>query len=209
MRKRPIGIRTALGFRAHSGWAALVVLAGSPRAPVVIDRRRIELADSQIPGSKQPYHAAEGLHPKRAEKLLARCIHTTRLLACRAVRAVVRDLRKKGHRVVGSGLLLASGRPTATLTLATVLASHALIHTAEGELFRNVLIQASERAHLPVTRVRERELFACAAAKLRLPADKLQRCLSDLGRSLGPPWTQDQKCAALVAWLVLAAFPRR
>src|SRR5712692_8847232 len=60
--------RAALGLRAHSGWAALVVVAGSlrstavlsvpsvPSAPCVINRRRIELAAPGIP--KQPYHAA-------------------------------------------------------------------------------------------------------------------------------------------------------
>ena len=51
----------ALGFRAHSGWAALVVVAGDPRAPEVVLRERIEMADPELPGSKQPYHAAEEL----------------------------------------------------------------------------------------------------------------------------------------------------
>ena len=38
----------ALGLRAHSGWAALVAVAGTRGAPAVIDRRRIELADPTI-----------------------------------------------------------------------------------------------------------------------------------------------------------------
>ncbi len=63
----------ALGFRAHSGWAALVVVAGPPRSPAVIDRRRIELVDPGIPGSKQPYHAAQKLDLKKAEEVVRRC----------------------------------------------------------------------------------------------------------------------------------------
>jgi hypothetical protein len=29
--------------------------------------------------------------------------------------------------------------------------------------------------------------------------------VAELGRACGPPWAQDQKSAALVAWLALAA----
>jgi hypothetical protein len=38
----------ALGFRVHSGWTAMVAVAGSPASPVVLDRRRIETADTAI-----------------------------------------------------------------------------------------------------------------------------------------------------------------
>lgn len=46
----------ALGFRAHSGWAAMVALAGALNAPLVVDRRRLELADPHRTGPMQPYH---------------------------------------------------------------------------------------------------------------------------------------------------------
>lgn len=193
----------ALGLRAHSGWVALVALGGRPGSPVVIDRRRIELADTEIPGSKQPYHAAEGLGFEEAEETVERCAGTAKRLARGAFRVVIADLRKRGHEVVGCGLLLASGRPLPAL--ASILASHALIHTADGELFRDALTHAAEQHDLPVTRVREKELFARAAADLRIPTDALQRGVNELGRSIGPPWTQDQKLAALVGWVALAA----
>ncbi len=35
--------RATLGFRVHSGWAAAVALCGPLDAPVVVDRRRIQL----------------------------------------------------------------------------------------------------------------------------------------------------------------------
>ena len=207
------GLRTsalthaALGFRAHSGWAALVVVAAPSRSPAVIDRRRIELVDPGIPGSKQPYHAAQKLDLKEAEQLVRRCTETARLLARRAFRAVIDDLRGKGHDVVGCGILLGSGRPATTL--AATLASHPLIHTAEGDLFRDALTHASERCDLRVTGVPERELYARGTAQLRLPVDKLRSRVTELGRPIGPPWTQDEKHAALVAWLVLAAASQR
>lgn len=108
--------------------------------------------------------------------------------------------------MVGCSLLLASGRPLTTL--AETLASHARIHTADGEHFRDALARAAERCKLPVTRVRERELLARGAAQLRFAEGELQRRVAEMGRAVGPPWRQDEKLAALAAWTVLGASRR-
>lgn len=193
----------ALGFRAHSGWTIMVAVAGSLRKPVVLERRRIVTADAAIPGSKQPYHAAERLDVQKAETLIRLSRDSSTLLATGAVSAVVARLAQKGHRVIGTGILFASGRPLPDL--ATTLQSHALLHTAEGEFFREVLLRASEHCSLPVTRVKEREVWARGAALFRLDAADLQQQITELGRSLGPPWRQDEKLASLAAWIALAA----
>jgi hypothetical protein len=191
----------ALGFRAHSGWAALVALAGPADSPAVCDRRRIELLNPGIPA--QPYHAAAELDIQEAEHLVQRSVEEVRLRALRAVREAIADMRKQGRSVVGCGILLGSGRPPTTL--AATLASHALIHTAEGELFRQALAHASKQCGLPVTGVKERELFAAVTAGLGVSADQVQQRIAEWGRALGPPWRQDQKYAALAGWLALAA----
>lgn len=204
-RAMPNATHAALGFRAHSGWAVVVAVAGTPDSPAVIDRQRIELIAPGIP--KQPYHAAEKLDLKAAEKLVGRCAQTAERLARRAVRAVVDDLRRKRHEVVGCGILLASGRPRTTL--AATLASHALIHTAEGELFRDALARASEHWGLAVTAIRERELYERGATEFQVAADELRLRVAEMGRAVGPPWTQDEKQAALVGWLALVAASQR
>jgi hypothetical protein len=195
--------RAALGFRAHSGWAAAVALSGPASAPQVVDRRRLEIADAGDPDAKQPYHAAEALDRADAERLVRRCTQTSQRLARAAVGAMLTELRAAGHGVVGCGLLQGSGR--ALPDLAGILASHALIHTAEGQMFRDVLAEAGRHHDLPVIAVRERELMARCTADLGLPADKLMRRLAEMGRAIGPPWRQDEKLATLVAWLALAA----
>jgi hypothetical protein len=57
----------------------------------------------------------------------------------------------------------------------------------------------------PVTGVPERDLEDRAAATLGLPVPELRRRVAELGRAGGPPWAQDQRSAALVAWLALTA----
>jgi hypothetical protein len=194
----------AIGCRAHSGWAALVIVAGPVSSPKILDRRRIVIADPTIPGSKQPYHTAEKLPFTQAEQLVARCTERSRALARQEMNAAVEHARSSGHKVAGCGMVLASGRPLPNL--AATLASHALIHTAEGELFRNVIADASRELKVPVTGVSQRELLARASAALGKSDVGLQSYLQKMGRELGPPWTQDEKYATLAAWLALAAI---
>ena len=190
----------ALGFRAHSGWAALVAVAGPVAEPVAVARRRVELS-RRTP--RQPFHAAEGRPFAAAEDLVRLSTGEAAELAERAVREAVAELRAMGHEPVASGLLLAQGRPLPGLR--DILASHALIHAAEGELFRDVLRQASRRCGLRLVEVRERELEERAAQSLGRSAVDQQRRLTEWGKALGSPWTQDEKRAALVAWLALTA----
>jgi hypothetical protein len=180
-----------------------VIVAGAVTSPEILQRRRIVLADSTIPGSKQPYHAAEKLPFPQAEQLLRCCTQRSQALARQELSAAVEHARSGGYQVTGCGVLLASGRPLPDL--AATLASHALIHTAEGELFRSVLANASREMRVPVTGVKERELLAQASAVLGKSDIELQKYLQQRGRELGPPWTQDEKYATLAAWLALAA----
>jgi hypothetical protein len=184
-------MRTALGFRAHSGWAAVVAVAGTPDAPRVLDRRRIVIADPDLPGSKQPYHAAAELPLAQAEALVKNAIESSHRLAVDAISATVESLRRKGHEVAACGILLGSGK--ALPSLEGILASHALIHTAEGEMFRDVLVHAARECNLTVSTLREKTLSA----------DALQS-IASLGKLIGPPWTQDQKYATLAALSALA-----
>jgi len=183
-------MRAAIGLRAHSGWAALVAVAGTIDAVRVLERRRIIIADPEMPGSKQPYHAAAELPFPQADALVRRAIDSSRALALETLSATVQALRSRGHEVAACGVLLGSGK--ALPPLVTVLASHALIHTAEGEMFRDVLLWAAKECRVPVTGVREKSLD---------PAS-LQR-IASLGKLIGPPWTQDQKYATVAALTAL------
>jgi hypothetical protein len=203
--------RAALGVRMHSGWGALVAVCGVADSLVVIDRRRIVVTDPSIPGAKQPYHYASSLGLE-SEKYINNCAEVSGRLALAAVDGMVRELEGRDYRIVGSALLLASGRTLPPLS--SILVSHPLIHTAEGEFFREAVRKACERLEIPVTAIRERELDGRAKKAFGNAASRMQRRISSLGSSIGPPWTKDHKNAALAACLILAgdkryASPRR
>jgi hypothetical protein len=123
-------------------------------------------------------------------------------LACQAIRAVQIGLERQGYELKRCGLVLAGAKPLPDLP--QILASHALIHTADGELFREALLHASRRCDLETFTARENDLFENASGTLQLQHDELVHRLTHLGTGFGPPWTQDEKLATLVAWLSLA-----
>jgi hypothetical protein len=194
--------RAAIGIRAHSGWGALVAVANNGGMVEVLERRRVAVTTPGTPGANQPYHFAKKLELAEAEKFLGNSFAASKRLALAAVRDVVDELRGRQYRVVGSAVLLASGR--ALPPLAKILASHAVIHAAEGEFFREVFSKACADLDLSVTGVRERDLDERVQTAFGKAATRMRRQISTLGRSLGPPWTADQKTAALAALIVLA-----
>lgn len=194
--------RAVIGVRMHSGWGALVALSNDTGTVEVIERRRVTVAIPETPGGKQPYHFAENFELPKAEKFLRIRFADSKRLALEAVGEVVAELRDRQYRVIGAAVLLASGRPLPPLP--KILASHALIHAAEGEFFREIFSKACEELELPVTGVRERDLDERVRTTFGKAATRMLQRISTMGRSLGPPWTQDQKTAALAALVVLA-----
>jgi len=191
-----------LGFRVHSGWSVAVALCGPPESPLVIDRRRIQLVKAFTYTHRQPYHTAEKMPANDAPKFVASAREEATQLALSSLRSLQKDLAEQDCKIARCALLLASGR--ALPQLEHILASHALIHAADGELFRDALRAACVRSRLPLEGVREKELFEVASKTLGIGTATLKGRIAAFGKSFGPPWTQDEKFAALGAWLSLS-----
>jgi hypothetical protein len=191
----------ALGFAPHSGWAAAVCVAEVDGRPVVLARERVVLADPDDPDSKQPYHAVEGWTVPEAAKQLEAWSATAEGFARQAVGHIVEEAAARGHTIFGLGILDSAGRKD--VPLASILASHALIHSADGDHYRAAIAAAAGRCGLPAHRVRAGELEAKAAEATGTGVESLRLALKEMGRAVGPPWGADQKSAALLAWLVL------
>src|SRR5438445_7262747 len=195
--------QAAIGFRVHSGWAAVVAVCVEKGAPIVLVKQRVHLVDTFTYEFRQPYHTAEKMLLGQAREFIARMQAEARRLAYRAIRELASRTLEQGVKLTRCGLLLASGRPLPGLE--KIVASHALIHTADGELFREGILHAIARCGLEDFRVKEKELLDRAGRMLRIKPNALMQRVTDLGRSVGSPWSQDEKFAMLVAWLALAA----
>ena len=195
-----------LGFRVHSGWAAVIALGGKPAFPEMIHRARVALIDREGEGTPQPYHAqpyhaAAEMELAEAEAYIGRSGKASTAIAREELEALLVKLGAKNCGVAGCGVLFAAGRQPGIL--ANTLASHAMIHTAEGVFFREAIVRACEQIKLPVIRIKEREVGRVAEESLGFSSGRLQGHLAVMGKTAGPPWTQDQKLAALAAWIAL------
>jgi len=195
--------QAAIGFRVHSGWAAAVAVCVEKGSPAVLARQRVHLVETFTYEFRQPYHTAEKMLDGQAREFISRMQAEARRLAYSAIRELASRTQEQGLQLTRCGLLLASGRPLPTLE--KILASHALIHTADGELFREALLHASGRCGLHDFRIKEKELLDHSGQVLHLKGDDLMGRVTELGRPFGSPWSQDEKFATLAAWLALAA----
>ncbi len=187
-------MNVAFGLKAHSGWAALVVLGGRGGALQVVERCRMELVEKdELSWAKQPYHAAEHLEGGDARDLVRRGITSARRIAVREMRAAVTRAREAGHTVAACGVLVTDPMPDWTVD--EILAVHFRMHKAEGVLFRDVLARAAGACDLNLVAIPQKSLAAAAKGA--------REAIATLGKSVGPPWGKDQKEAALAALIAL------
>jgi len=183
-------MRCALGWVAHTGWAAAVAVGGGS-SPRLLERRRVELVEGGL-GKAAVFH--RGIHFDLPVAAVERNLNAVRAEAERSARASIRELtavlRKAGHDPVGCAIV-GSDRPMLLDDVAAILKSHALIHAAEGDLYRQALAAGAEAAGLRLLMVRARDLDTAGPA------------LAAMGRDAGPPWSKDYKLGALAALRLL------
>ena len=194
-----MAMKVAFGLKAHSGWAALVVVGTQRDELVVVDRRRIELVEQSW--AKQPYHAAEGLEREKARDLVKRGVDSAQRFALTEMKAAVKRERDRKNEVAGCAVLV--GTPMPDWSTEEILAVHFRMHKAEGALFQNALVRAAEKCKLHTLPVLEKELMTQARSQLGSETDLLVKKISQLGKSLGPPWVKDHKDATLAALMAL------
>ena len=159
----------AAGWVAHTGWAAGVVVAGTR----VVDRLRVEL----VSGPAAVYHLGAKTTLAEATAL----VDAARKEAWRRAREEIRKLD-----VAAVGVVASAGRPLPELE--EILRVHALVHAAEGELYRRALLNAAQ---------------ALGLRTLAVPAEAAKAAADKVVRPEGPPWAADQKLAAAAAYLAL------
>jgi len=194
-------MKVAFGMKAHSGWAALVVVGKQDGDFAVIDRRRIDLVEEEW--AKQPYHAAEDMKAGAAREMVERGIEAARRIAAREMRAAMKREQERKNEVTACAVLVANPMPD--WTIEEILAVHFRMHTAEGVLFRDALVRATKAHGLGLVAIPEKLLKEHAEKALGSPLSRLEREVAALGKVIGPPWGKDQKDAALAAMIALGS----
>jgi hypothetical protein len=188
--------RAAAGFTVKSGWACAVLIGGTPSSPRLVDSRRVEISDPGIPDAMLPYHAGFGT-ARAAGAELKRLVASVRSYGRKSVSAVIREYQK-GASVRAAGVVVGS-----LIDPRTIGNDHIRIHAMEGQLFREVLIDAAERNGVTVSVWRERDLYAAAAKQLKIAETVLKKAVAALGESADGGWRAEHKAAALAAWMLL------
>jgi hypothetical protein len=125
-------MKVAFGMKAHSGWAALVVVGIRDGEFVIIDRRRVELVEEEW--AKQPYHAAEEMKGTEARDLVGRGIDAARRIAVREMRAAVKREKERKNDVLACAVL--TGNPMPAWSVEEILSVHSACTRPRGSLPR-------------------------------------------------------------------------
>jgi hypothetical protein len=192
----------AIGCRAHTGWAALVVVAGGVADPEVHFRGRAELGDPAGRVRRNVYQASRALGPAEAAGVVESAERIAAEQAAAALERTARDATDEGAVVRSCAVVV--GASAGGVPLESILASHALAHAAEGRLYQGALLRGAEALGLAAIAIPKRSIWEQGEAALGVTQDKLRHWIDQLRREVGPPWAEDQKLAALAAWIALA-----
>ncbi len=193
--------RAAVGIALHNGWAIAVSVTAQSDGPVVVDRRRLELADPELPS--QPYHhEALELELREGEALVS---EVRRAVSERARRALA-DLRSDLEIFDLAALALREPRPLPA-TLAEVLASRKALYIADSEIYRDAVHDAASELGIMVLSYAKAEEFEFAGQAVDSNANDVAKLVRSWRAALGPPWQKDHQAAAVAAMGALARLP--
>jgi hypothetical protein len=178
------------------------VVAGGVASPKVVFRGRAELGDPTRRVSRNVYQAARGLELSTAADLVEAAQHIAAERAAVALERTVRDASGEGA-LVRSCAVVVGALPSAA-RLESILRSHALAHAAEGHLYQAALLQGAEAQGLESFAIPKRSIWEEGESALGVATAELRDWIDRLRKEVGPPWAEDQKLAALAAWIALA-----
>jgi hypothetical protein len=162
----------------------LVAVRGTPAAPEIVHRERVQLVDEDR--DRFAYHAAvqeemtiaaAKRHVARVRRVAAKQAIAVTRAACRAHDATRIAVVAKPREIPGD--------------LAVVLAAHTRLHAAEGALYEQALLDAASAAGIEPFVVHPKH------AEVTSAIDRLRA-------SVGAPWQQDHKVATAAALQALA-----
>jgi hypothetical protein len=175
-----------IGVSDHGGWAVLVTVA---RDGTLLDRRRVELVDEDLP--KIPHHSeGQGLPLDEAVKLVERVRASAEKHAVLALDGVAKSVA----HILGVALRECPQLPP---TIAERITDYRAQNVADWAMYRKALATAAEARGWPVQWYDSKKVFHAASEALRIK--NLDAHFLKLRKSIGPPWNNDHKLAMAAA----------
>jgi hypothetical protein len=191
------------GVADHNGWAILVCVTVKDGSPEVVDRRRVELVESGLP--KQPYeHETFDLNTAEADRLVQEVRES-------ALNCAERALSRLRSSLAASGALVSIALRTAPLprlpgSVVQAHASRPVTLRADAMLYHDALCTAAASLGIKIAMFPRGVERPQAADAIAATAELVDRYLSGLRASLGPPWQQDHQAAAARAIAALGRY---
>lgn len=194
-----------VGFKAHMGWVNAVGVNQGARKLLPLFAHRVDLINSEEREVLEPYHVAGGIHglgrvsrPNDPEAIIARGRQQQVKDAEKQLRLFHRELAKEGLAWTSSVVLTGRGKMG---DLDRVLASHALIHVAEGEAIRDATRAALDALAIPWHNRDEKTVLEAASKRLKCGANEVGVMVKSLKPQAATTWGKEERVIALAAWL--------
>jgi hypothetical protein len=175
-----------IGVSDHGGWAVFVTVA---RDGTLLDRRRVELVDDNLPAIPH-HHQAQGLPTDRAVALIERVRASAERHAAAALDAVASDVPD----VQGIALRVCPPLPE---TIAERIADYRARNVADWVMYRNALASAAEARGWPVYWYDTKTVADSASEALHV--ENFDTHFAQMRKTVGPPWNNDHKLAMAAA----------
>jgi hypothetical protein len=175
-----------IGVSDHGGWAVLVTAA---RDGTLLDRRRVELVDDDLPAIPH-HHEAQSLPPDEAVALVERVRVSAERHAILALDAVAMAV----PRVRGIAL---RNCPQLPPTVAQRLKDYRARNVADWVMYRKALASAAEARGWPVYWYDAKRVSVEASKALSVT--NFDAYFLHARKVVGPPWNADHKLAMAAA----------
>lgn len=175
-----------IGVSDHGGWAILATVA---RDGTLLDRRRVELVDDELPAL--PHHHEGQLVPMDAAVAL---VERVRASAERHAEAALNGVAAAVPNVAGIALRACQPLPP---TVAERITDYRARNVADWVMYRKAIAAAAKARGWAVHWFDSKSI--CDAATRLLGIDDFNAHFARMRKTLGPPWNNDHKIAMAAA----------
>lgn len=182
-----------IGVSDHGGWAVLVTVA---RDGTLLDRRRVELVDDNLPALPH-HHQPRGLALEDAVAVVER----VRVDAERRSILALDEVAKAVPSILGIALRSCPPLPP---TIAARITDYRASNVADWVMYRQALASAAEARGWPVYWYDPKNVLAAASDALR--DEDFDAYFLRMRSAVGPPWNRDHKLAMAAAIVAAKAL---